>query len=324
MGGRGKTPAALHLATLLREMGERPSILSRGYGRSAQVDGVVVVSDGDRVRGDVARSGDEPLMLARAAPGVAVLSCPDRYLAGRLAELHLGCTVHILDDGFQHLALERDVDLLMMEPEDARDARTLPTGRLRESLSTARLADALLVAGADADESRDLGTKLGIERVFRVVRGLEPARRLDVFRPSAPVAPGSPAFAVAGIARPERFFADLAGAGWTVAGTRAFRDHHRYTRRDVTAIVDAARAAQATIVLTTEKDLMRLLPFRPLPLPLAWVPLRVTIEPPAEFRAWLAGRLAAARPADPAGVAGATTAAPAPAAPPAPAAQGAT
>ena len=104
-----------------------------------------------------------------------------------------------------------------------------------------------------------------------------------------------PVVAVAGIARPERFKLALESAGWTVARLMAFRDHHRYTRRDLDAIVRAARETRATAVLTTEKDAVRLLPLRPFSVPIAAVPLDVTVEPAAEFAAWLDARCREAR-----------------------------
>src|SRR4029079_6954208 len=118
VGGSGKTPLVAYLAARLLERGWHPSILSRGYGRAYVADGVVVVSDGRTVLADLARSGDEHLMLARQLPGVAVLVSPNRHLAGRLAEARFGCDVHLLDDGFQHFVLERDIDLLVVGPDD--------------------------------------------------------------------------------------------------------------------------------------------------------------------------------------------------------------
>ena len=131
-------------------MGERPAILSRGYGRRDAADGVVVVRDPGGIRSDLDRAGDEPLMLARQLEGVAVLVCPDRHLAGRLAEHHFGCTVHVLDDGFQHFALRRDADIVVVTREDLpppdvdRPPKTLPTGRLREPIDVLAAADALI------------------------------------------------------------------------------------------------------------------------------------------------------------------------------------
>jgi tetraacyldisaccharide 4'-kinase len=295
VGGTGKTPVVAHLASILIGMGERPSILSRGYARRDPADGVVIVSDGRAIRADVPRAGDEPLMLARNVPGAIVAVAPDRYLAGRLAEMRLGGSVHVLDDGFQHFRLERDVDLLVVDPGDLADPRPLPSGRLREPLGVARLADAVLVSAATQAEAAETAERLGVSRAFRVVRSLEPPRLIEPAGRIVTPAAGTRVLAVAAIARPARFFSELRDAGWVVSGEQAFRDHHQFTPRDVAHIVQAAEDARAVMVLTTEKDLMRLLPLRPLPMPLAWVPLRVTVEPAAEFRAWLGGRLAAAR-----------------------------
>ena len=140
-GGSGKTPVVAALARMLRERGESPAILTRGYGRRHQVDGVLVVSDGARALEPVTRSGDEPQLLARTLTGVPVLVASDRYLAGSFAERHFGTTVSLLDDGFQHVQLERDIDLLLVSPADL-DDRVLPSGRLREPLDAARFADA--------------------------------------------------------------------------------------------------------------------------------------------------------------------------------------
>ena len=153
MGGRGKTPVVAHLARLLLEAGERPAILSRGYARRRPEDGVVIVSDGTHLCADLDRSGDEPLMLARAIRGAAVLVCEVRALARTLAERALGATVHLLDDGFQHRQLGRDVDLVIIAPEDLQDRR-LPFGRLREPVSALARADAVLVDGDPATVTR--------------------------------------------------------------------------------------------------------------------------------------------------------------------------
>ena len=180
-GGSGKSPLTMAVARLLRERGERPTILSRGYKRRNFLDGVVVVSDAERVLQPVEVSGDEPQMLARALPGVPVLVSPDRFLAGRLAERRFGATVHLLDDGYQHLLLARDVDLVLVSPDDVHE-QVLPMGRLREPIEAARGADALLVRGSE-DEARVVGERLTHERVFSVVtrfgslRPRGPARR---------------------------------------------------------------------------------------------------------------------------------------------------
>ena len=138
VGGSGKTPVVAHLAQLLVERGERPAVLTRGYARVRPKAGVTIVSDGTRVLEDVAASGDEPFMLARALPGVPVLVGADRFASGLLAESQLGVTVHLLDDGFQHVCLARDIDLLLVDEADLND-HVLPAGRLREPLAHAAM-----------------------------------------------------------------------------------------------------------------------------------------------------------------------------------------
>ena len=295
VGGSGKTPVAAHVANMLLAVGERPAILSRGYDRQAPEDGVVVVRDAERLRADLARAGDEPLMLARAITGAAVMVSADRYLAGRLAEARFGCSVHVLDDGFQHIVLERDVDLLVFGARDLDDTQLFPAGRMRERLETASLADAVLVTDASQSDAEQIAGRLDVPRAFRVSRGLGAPQMADPAGAPATVSEGARVLAVAGIAYPTRFFEDLEAAGFTVARTLTFRDHHPFSRRDVEQITRQARADRVDLVLTTEKDLVRLLPHQPMAVPLASVPLIVHVEPAADFRAWLEERLSIAR-----------------------------
>ena len=293
VGGRAKTPLAALVASRLLQRGERPAILSRGYARRDAADGVVVVRDPLGIRADLDRAGDEPLMLARALEGVAVLACADRYLAGRLAEHHFGCTVHVLDDGFQHFELRRDADIVAIAREDLERPRTLPAGRLREPLEAAHAADALIALD---EVDRAAVAVLALERrpVWQARRRHGPARLAEPWRGAVSPASG-PVVAVAGIANPARFFADLRASGWTVARELPYRDHHRYSRSDVDAIRDAARGAAAHAVVTTEKDLVRLLPFRPFPMPVAWIPMSLELDSPATFDDWLAATIEGAR-----------------------------
>jgi tetraacyldisaccharide 4'-kinase len=249
------------------------------------------VSDGSRVLVCVDESGDEPLMLARALQheSVVVVVGADRYVSGLLAENRLGATVHILDDGFQHFSLARDVDLLATSEHDLAD-HPLPAGRLRETLTSASTADAALVDAGYMPAAERVGRALGVTTVFRVTRTLEPPRMVNT-GDTVVVPGGSRVFGVAGIARPDRFFSDLVASGWDVVGTAAFRDHHRFTRADVIRIEREARKAAAAIVLTTAKDAVRLVANDLGALPMAFVPLTASIEPADDFLAWLRGRL---------------------------------
>jgi len=290
VGGSGKTPIVEYIARLLCDHGERPAILTRGYARRVSPAGVTVVSDGSAIRAGLDTAGDEPLMLAHALPGVAVLVGADRYLSGVLAERKLGVTVHILDDGFQHVELERDIDLLLAAEEDLAD-RPLPAGRLRERLTAAACADAALVtAGYDTAAER-IGRMMGVGTAFRVTRTIGAPRMIVGTRESVVVPPQSRVFVVTGIARPERFVNDVVGAGWDVSGMLTFRDHHRYSAGDIKRIAAAAKSAASAIVLTTEKDAVRLAACDLGDLPIASVPLIVGVEPAAAFRAWLLGML---------------------------------
>lgn len=282
VGGRGKTPTVAAIARLLLAMGERPAILSRGYARRQPADGVVVVRDPDGIRADLERAGDEPLMLARQVPGASVLASSDRYAAGRLAEHHLGATVHVLDDGFQHLQLERDVDIVLVGRDDVARPVTLPAGRLREPLDTLIAADAIVKADPE----------VVIEVTDPEIPVFASRRRLGDVQG---VQPGEPIMAVAGIASPARFFDDLRRAGWNVVAVRGFADHYRYSRADVAKLTAEARAAGASAIVTTEKDYVRLRPFRPFAIDVGWAPLTMEPDPLHDFRRWLAVSLNSAR-----------------------------
>jgi tetraacyldisaccharide 4'-kinase len=295
VGGSGKTPIVAHIARLLVEQGERPAVLTRGYARRFVSAGVTVVSDGTTILAGLDAAGDEPLLLARELPSVAVLVGADRYLSGRLAETRLGATVHILDDGFQHLELARDTDLLLVSEEDLTDV-PLPAGQLRESIAAAVNADAALVLAGYPSAADRIGRAFGVPTVFRVTRQLGAPRMIAGARDSVVVPSGSRVFAVAGIARPERFFADVTSVGWEIAGSLTFRDHHRFTRRDVERIAAGAKASSSAIVLTTEKDAVRLAVCNLGELPVASVPLHVGVEPADAFRDWLMARLRGPRP----------------------------
>jgi tetraacyldisaccharide 4'-kinase len=283
VGGSGKTPLAAEIARMLLEMGERPSILSRGYARKIFDEGVVIVSDGTRVLTGVERSGDEPQMLARAVPRAAVLVSSSRYAAGRIAESRLSCTVHVLDDGFQHFDLIRDIDLLVA-PHASEGTRTLPFGRLREPLDAASAADALLVEMSVGDPTVDVRSadlKVGPTGAARPAFAF--SRRL-----AGPVSDKG-AFAFAGIAMPQRFFGDLEEAGWKLTGRRSFGDHHHYSEREIEEVARAAKSSGAELILTTEKDIVRIGTRSNI----VAVPLEVAIEP--AFAPWLAQRLRAIR-----------------------------
>lgn len=289
MGGTGKSPIVAAIANRLVSQGERPSILSRGYARADAVEGVVVVADGTRVLASIDRAGDEPLMLARQAPGTVVCVSPDRHLSGTLAERQFGCTVHLLDDGFQHVELARDLDILVTTVGEISQGRVLPMGRLREPIDAASRAHVLVVSGATAGAASAEAWALGISQSCGAHRSLGAPIAItregaDGFR-EAPLVGRDHAglgtvLAVAGIANPERFVDSLKTAEWPIADSITFADHHRYTDRDIERILAKVRKCGAASVFTTDKDAVRFEALGPLPFPLFRVPLLVEFDPP--------------------------------------------
>jgi tetraacyldisaccharide 4'-kinase len=255
VGGSGKTPVVARVAAILRAAGEPVAVLSRGYGGSFRGE-ALVVSDGAAVLAGAGEAGDEPAMLARALPGVVVAVGPRREAVGRAVEARFGRRVHVLDDGFQHLRLERDLDLVCLDVGDL-DDRPMPAGRLRERPSALARADLVLltrIEAASEDELRALEQRLGRERCFRVARRVAGWSALD----GAAAPPPARAFLLAAIARPERFEKDVAASGVAVLGRAFFRDHHRFRADDLASVGERARAAGATSIVTTAKDAVRL------------------------------------------------------------------
>ena len=240
VGGSGKTPLTIRLVELLRQRGVDVDVLSRGYGRhSTAVERV-------DPNGTAEQYGDEPLLIARATDA-AVYVAPGRYAAGVLAEESApGPRLHLLDDGFQHRGLARNLDIVVLHRSDF-DARLLPAGRLREGIGSLRRAQILVLRAEDADlepRLRDRGLR---QRIWWVERGLEvPAVQRVV--------------GFCAIARPEEFFSGVTGQGVQIAAMRAWRDHHPYTRNDVAELIELHRQHEAEAFLTTEKDRVRLAP----------------------------------------------------------------
>lgn len=273
VGGTGKTPLVAAIAAWLVAIGERPAILSRGYARTVSSRDPVVVSDGTRVRADVAHAGDEPLMLARAVPGAAVVVCAQRHAAGVVAEETLGATIHVLDDGFQHLPLARDLDIVVTAAGTLATDAVLPKGRLREPVSALSRAEILVVVGATDDEAE------AEARTYGVARGVGATRRLGAPVPVHGETPtrDRPLVAMAGIGQPAQFVHALTADGWQVLDTCSFPDHHWFTPADLSAVARRVAAAGAWGVATTDKDAVRLEPLGPLPVAVARWPLTLDL-----------------------------------------------
>jgi tetraacyldisaccharide 4'-kinase len=292
MGGTGKSPVVAAIAQWLIYRGERPAILSRGYARADAVDGVVVVSDGHRLRSALDRSGDEPMMLARQVPAAVVCVSPDRHLAGTLAERQFGVTVHLLDDGFQHIELHRDLDVLVTTVGEIPNGRVIPAGRLREPIDAAARAHVLVVSDATAGAAASEAWALGISQSCGASRTLAAPIRHQAsgighqasgagHQASGIRHQDTKVLAVAGIAHPDRFVRSLKDAGWSVVDAMPFPDHHQYSASDVAAMAARVASSGADAVFTTDKDAVRFEAPGAIPFPLYRVPLQVRFDPEA-------------------------------------------
>ncbi|MGD9906460.1 MAG: tetraacyldisaccharide 4'-kinase [Vicinamibacterales bacterium] len=279
VGGSGKTPLVAAVAAWLVAAGERPAILSRGYARTTRTPEPTVVSDGRHILADVFTAGDEPLMLARAVPGARVVVGADRVAAGRHAETALEATVHLLDDGFQHVRLARDLDIVVTPAGALATDHVLPKGRLREPLDALRRADALVVVGADGAAAAAEAARYGVAHGFAAARRLHPP--VSVWGELPPS--GAGVVVMAALGQPAQFVTALGAAGWRVLAVRAFRDHHWYTPADLADIARMVADCGAWGVLTTDKDAVRLEPLGALPCPVARVPMSLDLPAWAPF-----------------------------------------
>ena len=258
VGGTGKTPTVIFIANLLKEHGYRPAVLSRGYGGHASAS-VNIVSDGNRILLGWRDAGDEPVLIAGAAPGVPVLTGGRRLLTGRTAVERFGADVLILDDAFQHRTLFRNLDILLVDAlRPFGNGFLLPRGPLREMPEALRHAHLIIRTGAEGDRADPLpgasGTPSfqGIRRPLGLVEA-ETGRVLPLAELK-----GLRASAFAGIGRPEAFRESLTGLGAEIVSFRAFPDHHPFTRTDVDALRLLAGESRAARIVTTEKDAVRL------------------------------------------------------------------
>lgn len=275
VGGTGKTPCVAFLARSLTAMGASVAILSRGYRRQSQ--GRVEVSDGRRVLAAPAEAGDEPWLLAHLCPGVRVVADRDRFQAGSWLAAVTKTTHFLLDDGYQHLRLARDLNLLLVDAtESFARVRLVPSGRFREPLSALIRADAVIVTRSD----RSFDRQALLKTLHRHLRPGVPIffawHELTTLSPIW-TGQGEPppvwsredlrhrrVAAFAGIAHPEQFFTDLRMAGAQLVLTRAFPDHHRYLAEELEEMVRQSELAGAESILLTEKDAANL--------PLPWAP----------------------------------------------------
>ena len=290
LGGTGKTPLVERIARAVSEEKKRVAILIRGYRGSSEAE-TVVVSDGTRLLSRPAEAGDEAYLLAKRLPSVAVVAGKDRYRAGSLAITDLGAQSLVLDDGFQHRSLKRDLDIVSIDASEPFGyGHLFPRGLLREPLESLSRADVLVIIRAKADQ--DLEEIRGRLRRYNPQAALfvgerrplsfmkmpeESQHRLEEIR-------GWKCVAFSGIANPPSFLALLSSLGAEVMRSFSFPDHHPYRLEELGEIVGWAKEAGVQALLTTEKDSIRLpQDLYPLPIPLYYLRMEIQLSQEKEF-----------------------------------------
>jgi tetraacyldisaccharide 4'-kinase len=296
-GGTGKTPLVAYIARRLRARGFRPGILTRGYGRRGGAD-VLVLGRNRQQDVNPREVGDEPALLAKMLPEVPIVVGADRYRGGRLAEERLDVDVHLLDDGFQHWGLARDVDIVTLDAtQPLSDRELLPAGRQREPNCALERAHMIVFTRTELSDPQPL--EEDVRRInphaamFRSRTRLRELIDLATGRACPPGAlVGERVVALCAIGNPAAFFADVRKWGYMVSGQYSFRDHHVYRDEDLLPIMQKAAESGAKALVTTEKDAMNLPSFRRGEIPLLACAMEIELEEAEQFEQALLERLA--------------------------------
>jgi len=262
VGGTGKTPVTASLTRLFQAHGKKVAILSRGYG--GQNSGVTCLSDGQQIFQKPPQVGEEAYWLARTLPGAAVYTGASRYEAGEIAWEQFKPDLFLLDDGFQHFQLHRDLDIVLLDAAAPfGNGHLLPRGTLREPKSALRVAQVLILTRYQEEHDHrtltDLQAAYPDKTVLTATIAPTAARLFPESRLERPAAlKGQALFAFAGLARPEFFQRTLADLGVQLAGFQPFPDHHAFTQAELANLIRQAEATGAAALVTTAKDWARL------------------------------------------------------------------
>lgn len=261
-GGTGKTPLTIYLAEKWQERGKTVGIVSRGYRRETKTS-VVLVSDGSKLLESARSVGDEPRLMAERLKGVPIIVAADRYEGCRWLISRFHVDLILLDDGFQHIRLDRDLNLLLIDVTNPfGNGRLLPRGSLREPVSEIRRADCVIFTRTDREEDMaDLSNLIKrFERPF--LKSRFQASELIDFK-SGLVHPlsdlkGQLILAVCGIGNPKAFLKQLSVLGAKIQDAIIFQDHHDYKPSDIHTIGERAEAIHIARIVTTEKDAVKM------------------------------------------------------------------
>jgi tetraacyldisaccharide 4'-kinase len=291
VGGTGKTPLVIEMTEWLLEAGKRVAVLSRGYRRTSS-ESLLLVSDGTKIVATPEEAGDEPFLIAQRCPRAVVAVGANRYRLGRHVLERHGADCIVLDDAFQHLAVQRDVNLLLVDATDAVGLeQLLPAGRLRESLTAAKRATGVIVTRAEKTAQVDEILKclrsavdplpMTAQVVFRAGELVSVIG--DIHR-SADWCKGKRAVIVSGIGHAASFRSTAEELGLTVLDEVAYSDHHAYSANDIGMLRERVVQRKADVVITTEKDAGKIRPHLR-PNDSGWWAVRLRVE-------WRTGKVA--------------------------------
>jgi tetraacyldisaccharide 4'-kinase len=289
LGGTGKTPLVHYIAKLLQQQNKKPAILSRGY-KGAASGKINIVSDTTEILMNADHAGDEPRLLAEKLPGMPVITGKKRSITGRFAIDSYGVDCLILDDGFQHMSLKRDIDLVLFNAQKLLgNGRVLPGGDLREPLSALKRADAFIISGVDTplddkvaqfieflhdsfpDKPAFTGSYLPDETLSRTYSGKNDTLSLSESRKI-------PVYGFCGIAQPESFQNILKKSNMNLTGFQSFEDHYHYSLDDIESLYSTGLSSGAQALITTEKDLVKIRDLSPRDFPLLTLSLRLKMD----------------------------------------------
>ncbi|MEO5355888.1 MAG: tetraacyldisaccharide 4'-kinase [Nitrospirae bacterium YQR-1] len=266
LGGTGKTPLVISIAEKAKKLGYSPCILTRGYRGRAK--NPVFVSKGDGPLIDYSDSGDEPYLMALRLRGVEIIKSADRYEAGVMSEK---ADLFIIDDGFQHRRLHRDVDIVLIDAGCGfGNGRLFPVGPLREPITELSRASIIILTkntttcvAAKSDIYRLAGTSIPniTDHIYKASHGVTSLITPQGERLPASMLTGKNVYAFCGIGNPQSFADSLKAAGANVLKLRIFRDHHNYKPSEIKSLLTETKSSSAKLIITTEKDLIKLKDF---------------------------------------------------------------
>ncbi len=311
VGGTGKTPMTVYVTELIRRFGYKVAIVSRGYKGKAEKTGGIVY-DGRIICMEPDQAGDEPFMMAKRLRSVPVIVGKDRFKAGMLAVKEFNPDVVLLDDGFQHLRLYRDIDLVLLDFNTPfGNGNLLPRGILREPASSLSRADALILTRSDSSpgsikanlldrlmylsQKRSVYITFHAPYIYKVVKAVGDMEHIVLSKSrdwDSEIIKGRNVFAFSGIARNEDFKHTVESFGCDVSGFAGFPDHHKYSNEDINKILRSAKDAGAEIVCTTEKDYARMGNSKSWPIDLVIIGIEIAFgDDEAAFNAYIQNRL---------------------------------